>query len=188
VAHATVDGSGRPAVRRWVPVLIVVALIGLVVGGAQVLSAAVTAADVAAVHVGTAVQIQPRSGWEVLSVTAAPASARVHRGPVVLTVLAMAPEPSGPGVLADRYVEEQLGRGVSQLAVATQDATMLDNGVPAVRFAYVGITPDGRSIEGVVVAATTDHAAVVFDASAPKGELAAVADDLRAMVEHAVIE
>ena len=62
------------------------------------------------------------------------------------------------------------------------------NGVPAVRFAYVGITSDGRSVEGVVVAATTDHAAVVFDASAPGGELAAVADDLRAMVEHAVIE
>ena len=187
MARAVVDGSGRPVVYRWVPVLIVVALIALVVGGAQVLSAAVTAADVPPVRVGAAVQIQPRPGWEVLSVTAAPPSARLHRGPVVLTVLAMDPEPLGPGAVADRYVEEQLGQSLSQLAVATQDPTVLDNGVFAVRSAYVGITADGRSIEGVVVAATTDQAAVVFDASAPGGGIAVVADDLRAMVEHAVI-
>jgi len=111
-------------VHRWVPVLIVVALIALVVGGAQVLSAAVTAADVPPVRVGAAVQIQPRPGWEVLSVTAAPPSARLHRGPVVLTVLAMDPEPLGPGAVADRYVEQQLGQSLSQLAVATQDPTM----------------------------------------------------------------
>jgi hypothetical protein len=186
---AVVDRSGQPAAhRRWVPVLVVVALIGLVVGGAQVLSAAVAEHDAPPVQIGTAVRIQPRPGWDVQSVTASPPTARLHRGPVILAVFAMDPEPLGPGAVADRYVEEQLGQGLSQLAVATQDPTTLAGGVPAVRFAYVGFTSDGRSVEGVVVAATTDHAAAVFDASAPGGEIATVAEDLRAMVEHAVID
>lgn len=186
---AAVEGGGRPAAYgRWVPVLVVVALIGVVVGGAQVLSAAVAADAVPALRVGSAVQIQPRPGWEVQAVTTTPPSARLHRGPVLLNVLAMAPEPAGPAAVADRYLAEQLGQRLSQLAVATQVPALLANGVPAVRFAYMGITTDGRAVEGVVVAATTGRASVVFDAWAPSGELVTVAEDLRAMVDHAVID
>lgn len=184
----TIDGPDRPVTeRRWIPVLIVVVLITLVVGGAQVLAMAPTNRTGGPLVVGGAVQIQPRPGWEVQTVTAVPPSARLHRGPIVLDVWAMGPEPSGPGVLADRFVAEQLRLSLSQLAVATPAPTSLANGVPAVSIGYVGITTDGRAVEGVVVAATGIRASAVFDASAPSGELVTVADDLRAMVDHAVI-
>jgi hypothetical protein len=54
-----------------------------------------------------------------------------------------------------------------------------------VRFGYVGVTADGQAVEGVVVVATGVRTSAVFDAAAPKGELAAVAGDLRVMVDGA---
>jgi hypothetical protein len=73
------------------------------------------------------------------------------------------------------------------LAYTTPDPTTLANDVPAVRLSYVGSTTDGRVVEGIVVAAAGSQASVVFDASAPSGELVTVADDLRAMIDHTVI-
>lgn len=179
--------NARPAPeRRWMPVLVVVALIGLVVGGGRSLSALVAPDPEAALQVGAAVQLQPRAGWDVQTVAATP-SARLHRGPVVLEVLAMGPDPSGPAAVAARYVAEHLRVRLSQLVFATPDPTTLANGVPAVRLGYVGVTADGRPVEGVVVAATSVQASAVFDAWAPSGELATVADDLHAMVDGAVI-
>jgi hypothetical protein len=56
-----------------------------------------------------------------------------------------------------------------------------------VRFGYVGVTSDGRAVEGLVVAASGVRASAIFDASAPNGELVTVADDLKTMIEGAVI-
>jgi hypothetical protein len=60
---------------------------------------------------------------------------------------------------------------------------VLASGVPAVRVFYVGVTSDGQAVEGVVVVATGVRTSAVFDAAAPTGELAVVADDLRVMVD-----
>jgi hypothetical protein len=185
-APAPIDGAPTRE-RRWIPVCIVVALIALVVGGAQAFAAVVTVRAGGSLLVGAAVQIQPRPGWDVQTVSASPPSARLHRGPVVLDVWAMDPEPTGPVVVGERYVDEHLRTHLSQLAVATPAPTSLANGVPAVSFAYSGFSTDGRTVGGVVVAATGAAASVVFDASAPSGELVTVADDLRTMVDGAVI-
>ena len=182
------DAPSRPATeRRWMPAIVVVVLIGLVVGGARLVSAAVAPDAQATLHVGAAVQLQPRPGWAVETVTTTPPTARLHRGPIVLDVLALEAEPSGPATVVARYVSEHLQASLTGLAFTTPDATTLADGVPAVRLSYVGSTTDGRAVEGIVVAAAGSQASVVFDASAPSGELVTVADDLRAMVDHAVI-
>jgi hypothetical protein len=188
VAVADEDAPDRPSSeRRWMPVIVVVVLIGLVVGGARLVSVAVAPDAQATVRVGAAVQLQPRPGWDVETVTTTPPTARLHRGPIVLDVLALAPEPAGPAAVAARYVDEHLQVSLTGLAFTTPDPTTLANGVPAVRVSYVGSTTDGRAVEGIVVAAAGTQASVVFDASAPSGELVTVADDLRAMVDHAVV-
>ena len=189
---AVADGDAAPnqpaTERRWLPVIVVVVLIGLVVGGAQLISSAVAPDAQAALRIGTAVQLQPRPGWDAETVTTTPPTVRLHRGPIVLDVLAMEPEPAGPAAIAARYVAEHLQVSLTGLAYTTPDPTTLADGVPAVRLSYVGSTTDGRAVEGIVVAAAGSQASVVFDASAPSGELVTVADDLRAMVDHAVIE
>ncbi len=188
VAVAEGDAPNRPETeRRWMPVIVVVVLIGLVVGGAQLVSAAVAPDAQAALRVGPAVQVQARPGWDAETVTTSPPTVRLHRGPVVLDVLALEPEPAGPAAVAARYVAAHLQVSLTGLAYTTPDPTALANDVPAVRLSYVGSTTDGRVVEGIVVAAAGSQASVVFDASAPSGELVTVADDLRAMIDHAVI-
>jgi hypothetical protein len=189
VAVAEGDAPNRPATeRRWMPVIVVVALIGLVVGGAQLVSSAVAPDAQAALRIGTAVQLQPLPGWEAETVTTTPPTVRLHRGPIVLDVLALEPEPAGPATVAARYVAEHLQVSLTGLAYTTPDPTALANGVPAVRLSYVGSTADGRAVEGIVVAAASTQASVVFDVSAPSGELVTAADDVRVMIDHAVLE
>jgi hypothetical protein len=106
---------------------------------------------------------------------------------VTLDVASSGPEPAGPASVAQRYVDVVLRSRLAQLAVADPSSTALDDGVPAVRVFYVGVTSDGQAVEGVVVVATGARTSAVFDAAAPKGELAVVADDLRAMVDGATV-
>jgi hypothetical protein len=176
----------RVAERRWVPVIVVTGLILLLAGGGRTLAAVGAGETRAPLDVG-AVEIQPPLGWDVVVTVATPPFARLQRGSVVLDVFAGAPEPAGPLALAERYVDERLRLGLRRLAVANPAATTLANGVPAVRFGYVGVTADGRAVEGVVVAATGARASALFDASAPQGELATAADDVRTMIAGAVV-
>jgi hypothetical protein len=171
---------------RWVPVLAVVASIAIVVAGARLGAALVTKATGSPVMLGTAVEVRPSPGWDVVSTS--DAAAELHRGPVILDVFASGPELGGPAALGVRFVRDALSPGVAQLAVASFDPTTLADGVAAVRFAYVGVSADGLPIEGVVVAATGAQASVVFDARGPSGALAAVAEDLRQMVDGARVD
>jgi hypothetical protein len=171
---------------RWAPLLIVVGLIALVVGGAQVLSTAAGAEVGTTLAVGT-VQIQPRPGWDVEAVSSSPPAAVLHRGPVVLDVTQLAVEPAGPLLLAERYLDERLRPALTQLAVGSPETLALPNGVPAVRVPYVGVTPEGLAVDGIVTAATGSRSSAVFDASAPTGELVAVGEDVQVMVDHAVV-
>jgi hypothetical protein len=187
-AAASAGGAGRPTgvAGRWGPLAIVVGLIALVVGGGQVVSDAVSVGGGSTLTVG-GLLITPRPGWDVESVTASPPTAVLHRGPVVLAVAQLPPEPAGPLTVAARYLDERVRPMLSQLATGQPQAVTLPNGVPGVRVTYVGVTPEGLAIEGVVTAATGSRSSAIFDASAPSGELVAVADDVRAMVDHAVV-
>ncbi len=171
---------------RWVPPAIVVGLIALVVGGAQVLSHAVAPGTEGSLVVG-GIQIRPRPGWDVGSVVATPPTAVLHRGPVVLEVAQLGPEPAGPLVVAERALEQRVRPGLAQLATGEPEAVALPNGVQAVRVTYVGFTPEGLAIEGALTAATGERSSAVFDASGPSGELVAVAQDVQAMVDTAVV-
>jgi hypothetical protein len=173
--------------RRWVPTVIVVALIVVVAQGARTVAEVTAGATGPAVTVGSAVTVQPRPGWDLERISTEPPAARFHRGPVLLDVFVYPPTVDGPAALAANYVEASLRPGLARVTVGAAAATTLAGGVPAVRFGYVGITHDGVPLEGVVIAATGTGASVVFDAYAPQGELATVADDLRAMFEGAVV-
>ena len=173
--------------RRWAPALIVAALIVVVAQGARTVADATAGAIGPAVTVGSAVTLQPRPGWDLESTSTDPPAARFHRGPVLLDVVAYPPTNVGPAAVAAGYVEQTLRPGLAQVSVGSAAPMVLAGGVPAVRFGYVGITEDGVPVEGVVIAASGQTASVVFDAYAPQGELATVADDLGAMIDGAVV-
>ena len=175
-----------PQPGRWLPPAIVVGVIALIVGGGQALAGALTSSEGGVVRVG-AVELQPRPGWEVVSATTDPDVARLHRGAVALDIIASGPDATGPASIVVRYVEERLRPILSQLSPAGPELVVLPNGAPAARVAYVGVTPDGLSIEGVVTAVAGSSASALFDAAAPRGELIAVADDLQAMIDGAVV-
>jgi hypothetical protein len=173
--------------RRWVPTLIVAALILIVAQGARTVADATAGATGPPITVGSVLTVQPRPGWDVVSTTAVPPAARLHRGPVLLDVFVYPAASDGPGGVAARYVEGALRPGLAQVTIGEAAPTTLAGGVPAVRFGYVGVTHDGVPLEGVVIAASGSGASAVFDAYAPRGELATVAGDLQAMIDGAEV-
>ena len=179
--------SQRVRERRWVPTLIVAALILIVAQGARTVADATAGATGPPITVGSVLTLQPRPGWDVVSTTAVPPAARLHRGPVLLDVFVYPVAPDGPGGVAARYVEGALRPSLAQVVIGEAAPITLAGGVPAVRFGYQGITEDGVPLEGVVIAASGSSASVVFDAYAPHGELPTVIEDVRAMVEGAEV-
>ena len=173
--------------RRWVPTLIVTALIVVVAQGARTVADATAGAPEPPVTVGSVLTLQPRPGWDVLSTTAVPPATRLHRGPVFLDVFVYPAVSDGPAGVAARYVEEALRPSLAQVTIGEAAPTTLAGGVPAVRFGYVGVTDDGLQLQGVVIAANGSSASVIFDAYAPGGELATVAGDLQAMIDGAEV-
>jgi len=173
--------------RRWVPTLIVTALIVVVAQGARTVADATAGAPEPPVTVGSVLTLQPRPGWDVLSTTAVPPAARLHLGPVFLDVFVYPAAFDGPGGVAARYVEEALRPSLAQVTIGEAAPTTLAGGVPAVGFGYEGITEDGVPLEGVVIAASGSSASAVFDAYAPHGELPTVIEDVRAMVDGAEV-
>jgi len=167
--------------RRWWPALAVAGLIlALVVGGQRV------GGDGSAhspVTVG-GVRVTPRPGWELDH--AEPNVARLRRGSAVLDIFAMPSSYTGAQGLATGYVDQVLRPSLRELRLAEPTSTAIGGSVPAVAIAYVGVTTDGIAIEGVVLAANGTQAAVVFDAAAPEGTLAAAAEDVDAMIDEAV--
>ena len=173
--------------RRWVPTLIVTALVVVVAQGARTVADATAPAPGPPITVGSVLTLQPRPGWDVVSTTAVPPAARLHRGPVLLDVFVYPAASDGPGGVAARYVGDALRPSLAQVTIGEAAPTTLAGGVPAVRFGYVGVTDDGLQLQGVVIAASGSSASVVFDAYAPGGELATVAGDLQAMIDGAEV-
>ena len=173
--------------RRWVPALIVTALIVLVTQGARAVADVTAGATRPAITIGSVLTLQPRPGWDVTSASVAPPTARLHRGPVLLDVLVYPVSPEGPEAVAARYVEEALRTDLTRVSIGEAASTTLAGGVPAVRFGYQGITADGVLLEGVITAASGPDASAVFDAYAPPGELATVIEDVRVMIDGAEV-
>jgi hypothetical protein len=167
--------------RRWWPALAVAGLIlALVVGGQR---AGGDGSAPSPVTVGS-VRVAPRPGWELDRTE--PNGARLRRGSTVLDIFAMPSSYTGAQGVATAYVDQVLRPSLRELRLAEPTSTTIAGGVPAVAIVYVGVTTDGIAIEGVVLAANGTHAAVVFDAAAPEGTLAAAAEDVDAMIDDAV--
>jgi hypothetical protein len=179
-----VDPHADQGERRWLPVLIVTALIIVVAGGARTFADA-TASSTGPIVLGS-VRVQPQPGWQVEG-SVQPTAVRLHRGPVVLDVFAGGSFPGGPSALAAIYLDQRLVPAFVRIAHSDFDQALVVDGAPAVSFTYVGVTSDGVEIEGYVVAADTADASVVFDAKAPKGELTNAIEDIRTMIDGVVI-
>ena len=181
---AAVEPHGAGREQRWLPVVIVTALIVVVAGGARTFADA-TAGSTGPIALGS-VRVQPQPGWQVEG-PVQPTAVRLHRGPVVLDVFAGGSFPGGPSALAARYLDERLLPAFARVVHSDFDPSLVVDGAPAVSFTYVAVTSDGVLIEGIVVAADTTDASAVFDARAPKGELANSIEDVRTMIDGAVI-
>jgi hypothetical protein len=180
--------SARPVrrERRWLPVLAVVAVIAFVDGGAKLAGAAQDEAAGPTRVVGDAVRIRPLSGWAASQPPGAPLPELVlTRGAVTLDVVEV-PGATSADELAARYVQEVLRPRFEGLTLGQQDAGTLASGLPALRFGYIGIA-DGVSIEGVATVAVVTTTGAVFDAFAPKGDLAWAASDLDTMIDGAEV-
>jgi hypothetical protein len=88
--------------------------------------------------------------------------------------------------LAARYVHEVLRPRFDGLTLGHQAAGTLASGLPALRFGYIGVA-DGVSIEGVATVAVVTTTGAVFDAFAPKGDLAWAASDVDTMIDGAEV-
>lgn len=179
---------GRPqpsAEARWVALLAVVVVIALVAGGGEV--AARGGAAAAPQVVGGAVRIRPLPGWAAAAPPGATlAELDLTRGPVTLAVVGVPGSTGSPQALAQTYVDRVLRPRFDQLEIGQSSAGALAAGAPAIRFGYIGIS-DGVAIEGVATVATGPTAGAVFDAWAPKGDLAWAASQVDTMIDGAEV-
>jgi hypothetical protein len=164
--------------RRWWPALVVTGLIlALVAGGESVRGEGAASREIA---VGDA-RVRPPAGWALDRST--PTAADLRRGPVVLTVQAAPSSYTGPAGLATTYAENVLRPRLADLAADAPTPTTIDDGIPAARVPWVGVTEDGVTVEGLIVAAAGSRSSVIFVVAAPQGTLATVVGDVAAILD-----
>ena len=173
--------------------LLATALVGgaiaAVVLGGYAIGGALTGAAGPPVDVAGVVRVRPLSGWELAARFEEPPRVRLTRGSGNLDVVAVPFE--GTAVeLARRYVREVLEPEARQLSVSREvEPVRLEGGLPGVRLTYVGLFGKAQApIEGEVTAFVSPSGdGAVFDAWGPEGVLRYVVDDVRTMIERAVI-
>ncbi|HET9671444.1 MAG TPA: hypothetical protein VFQ40_01175 [Actinomycetota bacterium] len=193
-------GAVRPA-RRWLPVWVVLGVIAVSVLGGFVTAAALPAGEARPITVGGAITVRPLPGWAVVrreDVASIPTAsggtveasfAQLSRGSGALDVVAIA----GLGVPPDRaaafYVEAVLRAQLERPSVSALRPGVLPRGLPAVRFAYIGIEPtSGDAIEGnVTVTVGRSGVVAVFDGWGSEGQLELIAEELETMVGDAQV-
>jgi hypothetical protein len=170
------------------PLLVLLAVIGVVVGGGYVAGAALAEPAGPPVSVGGVVRLQPLSGW-VVAGSLTPGHVRLTRGGGNLDTIVVGGA-SDPSALLRRYLT-LLGRSPAQLSVSPDPQPVtLDSGVRGLRVFYVGTVPSREvtSIEGEVTAVVTPHGdGVILDGWAPKGLFSYVEHDLERMTGTARI-
>jgi hypothetical protein len=177
------------AVRRFLPVALLVAVMGAIVFGGFAVAAMVARPAGPPLTVGGAVRVLPLGGWQVGGGGPNASSALLSRGGGNLEIRAFAAE-GDPAALLRGYVTRILEPQARRLSVSpTVQRIRLASGLPAVRIAYVGLF-DGvqGQLEGELTATTGPRGVgVVFDGWAPVGLLPYVVDDIRSMVDTAVV-
>ncbi|HYJ60720.1 MAG TPA: hypothetical protein VE032_04565 [Actinomycetota bacterium] len=173
---------GEPATRARFVAPLVVALVvvaitwgsGLTVGGAAG----------APIDVAAGVRVRTPAGW-----TASPAplpapwqGVRFTRGPDTLTAAAAAGLAGSPVDVLDAYARQVIDPTIRSAVFGEVGTVTVASGRQAATVGYVGTSPEGIPVEGVAVALLGGPGGVVVDGVAPKGDLGAIADDLRGLV------
>jgi hypothetical protein len=175
--------------RRWIPSLLVAAVIVGVVAGGYVVDDALGELSSAPTTVSASVTVTPLPGWELAERFGDPPGARFTRGNASLDVASIAFTGSDLDLLA-AYVEEVLEPDAEQLRVSeTVEPVALSGGLTGSRIVYVGTFGDVQApIEGEVVAVVSPSGVgVVFDGWSTSGQLRFAIEDIRTMVRTAEI-
>lgn len=175
--------------RRWLPVLGVVAVILGVTGGARAVGEAIEGPPGPPTGFAGVFTVQPAGGWseELKQDDDAFHELLLRSGTAGLYVAGLEGYGTTADGLADEYVEAVLQEEFESLQLGDPERVVLDSR-PAIRFGYFGETSGGVFVEGVVVGVVSANGnAVVFDGFAPEGDLAWAIDDIRTMIDGAVV-
>jgi hypothetical protein len=192
-------GASRWA-RRWLPTMLVAAVMSVTVLGGFVVAGALPEPPVRAVPLAGVVTIHPLPGWEVvlregISIPSAAEVlsgefAQLTRGSGAIDVVAVPGVGGGALELADLYAGQVLSSQLERLSISDRvEEILLRNGLQAVRFGYIGSEPQsGSPIEGLVTAAVSPSGnGVVFDGWAFQGQLELIVEELAGMIDNAEV-
>ena len=175
--------------RRWIPVVVLVAVMAGVVSGGYVTSDALGETTGETVTVSSSVRITPLPGWVLAERFGGPPGIRLTSGITSLDVATIPFTGTDVDLLA-LYMDEVLEPDAEQFQVSEEvEPVRLSSGLTGTRIAYVGLFGDVQApIEGEVTAVVSPSGAgVIFNGWAPAGQLQFEIDEIDEMIEHAVI-
>jgi hypothetical protein len=175
--------------RRWIPVVVLVAVIAGVVSGGYVTSDALGETTGETVTVSASVRITPLAGWSLAERFGDPPGIRLTSGSTSLDVATIPFTGTDVDLLAS-YIDQVLEPDAEQFQVSEEvEPVRLASGITGTRIAYVGLFGDVQApIEGEVTAvASPSGAGVIFNGWAPAGQLQFEIDEIDEMIERAVI-
>ena len=175
--------------RRWIPVVVLVAVMTGVVSGGYVTSDALGETSGETVTVSASVRITPLPGWELAERFGDPPGIRLTSGSTSLDVATIPFTGTDVDLLAS-YVDEVLEPDAEQFQVSEEvEPIRLASGLTGTRIAYVGLFGDVQApIEGEVTAVVSPSGAgVIFDGWAPAGQLQFEIDEIDEMIDRAEI-
>lgn len=182
------DQAGRRKERRWLPVMAVLAVILFVVGGARGVGEAIEGPPGPPTGFDGILTIQPEPGWEEETRNEEDGfhELLLRSGTAGLYVVALEDYADTSEGLAQEYLDIVLDDQFESLTIGDAERLSISDGLPGIRFGYLGVTSDGVSFEGVVTGVVSRSGnAVIFDGFAPEGDLAWAVDDIRKMIEGA---
>jgi len=175
--------------RRWIPVVVLVAVMAGVVSGGYLTSDALGETIGETVTVTASVRITPLPGWELAERFGDPPGIRLTSGSTSLDVATIPFTGTDVDLLA-LYMDEVLEPDAEQFQVSEEvEPVRLSSGLTGTRIAYVGLFGDVQApIEGEVTAVVSPSGAgVIFDGWAPAGQLQFEIDEIDEMIERAEI-
>jgi hypothetical protein len=175
--------------RRWIPVVVLVAVMAGVVSGGYLTSDALGQTTGETVTVTASVRITPLPGWELAERFGDPPGIRLTSGSTSLDVATIPFTGTDVDLLA-LYMDEVLEPDAEQFQVSEEvEPVRLSSGLTGTRIAYVGLFGDVQApIEGEVTAVVSPSGAgVIFDGWAPAGQLQFEIDEIDEMIERAEI-
>jgi hypothetical protein len=175
--------------RRWIPIVVLVAVMTGVVSGGYLTSDALGETSGGTVTVSASVRITPLPGWVLAERFGDPPGIRLTSGSTSLDVATIPFTGTDVDLLAS-YVNEVLEPDAEQFRVSEEvEPIRLASGLTGTRIAYVGLFGDVQApIEGEVTAVVSPSGAgVIFNGWAPAGQLQFEIDEIDEMIERAEI-